>query len=68
VNFRVSLTHEAEKTLDRIDRVMERRIRARLHQLANDPFDPRLSAPLKERASVRKSRVGSMRNTIHCGV
>jgi len=43
VNFRVSLTHEAEKTLDRIDRVMERRIRARLHQLANDPFDPRLS-------------------------
>jgi len=45
VNFSVSLTHEAEKTLDRIDRIMERRIRARLHQLASDPFDSRAPRP-----------------------
>lgn len=38
---------------------MERRIRTRIVQLAEDPFDPRLSAPLTERAGVRKSRVGA---------
>ena len=29
--------------------------------LAENPFDPRLSAPLTERAGVRKSRVGGWR-------
>jgi hypothetical protein len=27
-------------------------------QLAEDPFDPRLSAPLADRPGIRKSRVG----------
>jgi mRNA-degrading endonuclease RelE of RelBE toxin-antitoxin system len=30
-------------------------------QLAVDPFDPRLSAPLAERPGIRKSRVGGWR-------
>jgi len=61
VKYRVSVAREAEKVLDRLDRSTERRIRARCVQLADDPFDPRLSAPLSERAGVRKSRVGGWR-------
>jgi mRNA interferase RelE/StbE len=61
VTYRVSITHEAEKILDRLDRPTEQRIRTRFGQLADDPFDPRLSAPLTERAGVRKSRVGGWR-------
>jgi mRNA interferase RelE/StbE len=61
VNFRVSIAHEAEKILDRLDRPAERRLRARLVQLAADPFDPRLSAPLANRPGIRKSRVGGWR-------
>jgi mRNA interferase RelE/StbE len=61
VSFRVSIAHEAEKILDRLDRPTEQRIRARLVQLADDPFDPRLSAPLADRPGIRKSRVGGWR-------
>ena len=61
MNYRISVAHEVEKLLDRMERPMERRIRARFHQLAEDPFDQRLSAPLTERAGVRKSRVGGWR-------
>jgi mRNA interferase RelE/StbE len=61
VSYRVVIAHEAEKILDRLDRPTERRIRTRIVQLAEDPFDPRLSAPLTERAGIRKSRVGGWR-------
>ncbi|MFN0102791.1 MAG: type II toxin-antitoxin system RelE family toxin [Bryobacteraceae bacterium] len=61
MSYRVVLAHEAEKILDRLDRPTERRIRTRFAQLAEDPFDPRLPAPLTERAGVRKSRVGGWR-------
>ena len=61
MNFQVSVTHEAEKILDRLDRPAEHRLRARFVQLAADPFDPRLSAPLADRPGIRKSRVGGWR-------
>lgn len=61
MSYRVLIAHEAEKILDRMDRPTEQRMRARILQLAEDPFDPRLSAPLTERAGVRKSRVGGWR-------
>jgi mRNA interferase RelE/StbE len=61
VSYRLVIAHEAEKILDRLDRPTERRIRTRIIQLADDPFDPRLSTPLTERAGVRKSRVGGWR-------
>ena len=61
MTYRVVVAHEAEKVLDRLDRPTELRIRARFVQLAEDPFDPRLSAPLTERPGVRKSRVGGWR-------
>jgi mRNA interferase RelE/StbE len=61
VNFRVNVVHEAEKILDRLDRPTEQRVRARFVQLAVDPFDSRLSAPLADRPGIRKSRVGGWR-------
>jgi len=61
VNYSVAIVHEAEKILDRLDRVTENRIRTRIIQLAADPFDPRLSSPLTEREGIRKSRVGGWR-------
>jgi mRNA interferase RelE/StbE len=61
VSFRVGIAHEAEKILDRLDRPAERRVRARFAQLAVDPFDPRVSAPLAGRPGIRKSRVGGWR-------
>ena len=61
MNFRVSVAHEAERILDRLDRPTEQRVRARFVQLAVDPFDSRLSAPLADRPGIRKSRVGGWR-------
>jgi mRNA interferase RelE/StbE len=61
VSYRIVLAREAEKILDRLDRPMERRLRVRFVQLAENPFDPRLSSPLTERTGVRKSRVGGWR-------
>jgi mRNA interferase RelE/StbE len=61
VNYRINVAREAEKVLDRLDRPTERRIRKRIVLLAEDPFDPRLSSPLTERAGLRKSRVGGWR-------
>lgn len=61
MTYRVALTRETEKILDRLGRPTEQRIRARFAQLADDPFDPRLSAPLTERDGIRKSRVAGWR-------
>jgi mRNA-degrading endonuclease RelE of RelBE toxin-antitoxin system len=61
VSDRIYVSHEAEKILDRLDRPSERRLRARLLQLGDDPFDPRVSAPLTGRAGVRKTRGGGWR-------
>lgn len=57
MNYSVVLSDEAAKVLLRTDA----KLRARLHQLAENPFDPRLSAPLTDRPGVRKSRVGDWR-------
>lgn len=61
MNFQIRIVHEAEKILDRLDRSTEERLRARFSQLAVDPFDQRLSAPLTDRPGIRKSRVGGWR-------
>ena len=65
MTYRVVVAREAEKVLHRLDRQTEQRIRTRFVQLAEGPFDPRLSAPLAERAGVRKSRVGGWRNPLN---
>ena len=61
MKFQVSVAREAEKLLDHLDRPTERRIRQRIVLLAEDPFDPRVSAPLTERDGLRKSRVSGWR-------
>lgn len=61
MTYRLVIAQEAEKVIDRLDRPTARRIRARFDQLAEDPFDPRISAPLTERPRLRKSRVGGWR-------
>lgn len=61
MKYQIGVSHEAEKILDRLDRRTERRLRARIAQLGENPLDPRLSAALTERAGVRKSRVGDWR-------
>jgi len=65
VNFQINIAHEAEKSLDRLHRPTERRIPQRILLLADDPFDPRLSAPLTEREGLRKSRLGGWRILFH---
>lgn len=61
MSYGVVLSDETKKILSRLDRTTEQRINARFKQLAEAPFDPRLSAVLAERAGVRKSRVGGWR-------
>ena len=61
MNYRVVLSDEAAKVLLRTDAKLRARLQNRLHQLAENPFDPRLSAPLTDRPGVRKSRVGDWR-------
>jgi mRNA interferase RelE/StbE len=48
-------------------RPAERRLRVRFVQLAENPFDLRLSTPLTERAGVRRSRVGGWRILFSAG-
>jgi len=61
VSFSIILSHETKKILLRMDAKLRERFQYRFLQLAEDPFDPRLSSQLTERAGVRKSRVGGWR-------
>ena len=49
------------KTLKSLDQVTIRRIHQRLPELANNPFDPRISGPVEMEQGQRKSRVGGWR-------
>ena len=61
MNYRVELTSEAERDLDRLDRTAELRIRERLKELAPDPYSPRISKRLKMFPGIRAARVGDWR-------
>jgi mRNA interferase RelE/StbE len=61
VTYRVELTRQAEKTLDRLDRATEKRLRDRLKELSSSPYDPRLSDGVIMEADKRYSRVGVWR-------
>jgi len=61
VSYEVRLSREAVKTLDRMDSKLEKRIRSRLHELSDDPLDPRLSKLLTDMEGLRSSRVGGWR-------
>ena len=61
MSFSLSLSKEATKELDRVDRTTEQRLRNRLTQLAQDPYSTRLSQELIMRQGERYSRVGDWR-------
>jgi mRNA interferase RelE/StbE len=61
VRYHVRLSHRAAKDLDKLSGDARDRILHRLEQLAEDPFDPRLSSQLTNQRGLRKSRVGGWR-------
>ena len=61
MRYEIRLSHRAARDLDRLDRPTQKRMLRRLEQLAEDPFDPRISAPLSGPGNLRKSRVGAWR-------
>jgi mRNA interferase RelE/StbE len=61
VTYRIKLSSRAERDLDRLGRDTQERMMKRLEQLAEDPFDSRLSGPLTNQGGLRKSRVGGWR-------
>jgi mRNA interferase RelE/StbE len=61
VNYQVRLSNRATRDLDHLSRNTRDRVLKRLDQLAEDPRDPRFSAPLAGKGGLRKSRVGGWR-------
>jgi mRNA interferase RelE/StbE len=61
VKYEIRLSHRAARDLDRLDKPTQNRIMRRLEELAEDPYDPRISAPLSGVGNLRKSRVGAWR-------
>jgi mRNA interferase RelE/StbE len=61
VKYKVVLSASAIKGLDRLDRKTEKRIQARIDELAPDPIDPRLSSQVEMAEGKRYSRVGDWR-------
>ena len=59
--YRVLLSRNAEKYLERCDAPTRDRLRQKLEKLEADPFDPRNSKPLKGRNDQRSARVGDLR-------
>jgi mRNA interferase RelE/StbE len=61
VKYRVDLSHRAARDLDRLGRDARERMLKRLEQLAEDPYEARMSAPLTNKGDLRRSRVGGWR-------
>lgn len=61
MKLRIELSNRAARDLDRLGRDAQQRMIKRLEQLAEDPFDARLSGPLSGQGTLRKSRVGGWR-------
>jgi mRNA interferase RelE/StbE len=61
VRYVVELSNRAAHDLDRLGSDVQARMVRRLEQLAQDPYDARLSGPLTNEGGLRKSRVGGWR-------
>jgi mRNA interferase RelE/StbE len=61
MKYTLSLSKEATKELDRLDRKTEKRIQDRLEELASAPYSDRLSNELIMSPGRRYSRVGNWR-------
>lgn len=66
MKYEIRLSHRGERDLDRLDQPLQKRMMRRFDQLAEAPYDPRISAPLSGAGDLRKSRVGDWR--IICSV
>lgn len=61
MSFIVEITRRAEKDLDGLDRTIEKQVRDRFKQLAQDPLSPLLSQQVRMGKGERKSRVRDWR-------
>jgi mRNA interferase RelE/StbE len=59
--YRVELSRQAEKTLERLDRTTENRLRDRLKEISLDPYSARLGKSLVMGEGKFSSRVGDWR-------
>ncbi len=61
MTYQVHIFPEASKTLKKLDRILSGRIVKRLEELAQGPFNPRLSRQMETDPESRYSRVGDWR-------
>lgn len=61
MKYQVHVERGALKTVKSLDKATARRIQDRIDELAMDPYDQRISGPIKMGAGERKSRVGDWR-------
>jgi mRNA interferase RelE/StbE len=61
VSYTIVLTRAASRALSKLDRNTEQDIQDRLDELSQNPYDPRISKPLKTARGKRSSRAGNWR-------
>jgi mRNA-degrading endonuclease RelE of RelBE toxin-antitoxin system len=59
MSYQIEIFHQAEKKLQQLDKSTEKRVRDRLKELAQNPFDHRISDYLEMGEGRRYSRVGN---------
>ena len=67
MSYRTEFSRKALKRRDRLDEATYQRIERRLDELEANPYDPRISKPLRGLKDMHSSRVGNWRivYTIH---
>jgi len=61
VSYTIRIEKQAAKTLRDLDATMVKRIHARLKEIAQNPYNPRISNKLAIAPADRRSRVGDWR-------
>ncbi len=61
MSYALTLGRQAKKEIKTVDASTFHRIEARLQELSNNPFDPRISKAIKMTPGRRTSRVGDWR-------
>lgn len=61
MSYIIVLTKAASRALSKLARHTEQDIQNRLEELARNPYDPRISKPLKTARGKRSSRAGNWR-------
>ncbi|MFP3867484.1 MAG: type II toxin-antitoxin system RelE family toxin [Desulfobacteraceae bacterium] len=61
MNYLVHISHEARKSLKKLDRTLSGRLVKRLEELAQDPLDQRFSKQMETKKNQRYSQVGDWR-------